>query len=89
MPHLDEFHQTNKEENFVVIAVSPMETKNTVKGFIEEKGYSFPVLLDTTVATAYVYQVRYTPTTYLINKEGKIVDLITGPLNYNELKEKF
>lgn len=89
MPLLDEFHRANESNDFVVIAVSAMEDMNTVKQYIEKEGYGFPVLADKDAAIAYQYQVRYTPTTYLINKEGTIVDVLIGPLDFSALKEKF
>lgn len=89
MPYFDEFHQKNKDEDFVVIAISPMENRDIVKKYIEEEGYSFPVLLDTTAAAAYVYRIMYTPTTYLIDGEGKILEIIIGPLDFEGIKEKF
>lgn len=89
MPHLDEFHQANVNNDYVVIAISAMEDMKTVQEYIEKEGYTFPVLLDENAAVAYQYQVRYTPTTYFINKEGTIVDTMIGPLDFSQLKDKF
>ncbi|SDK14841.1 AhpC/TSA family protein [Natronincola ferrireducens] len=87
MSHLDEFHRTYIDKDVVVIGISLGEKPETVRTFMEERGYNFPVLLDEELDVGFTYQVRYTPTTYVINKEGKIIGRGIGPLDFEKLKE--
>ncbi|SET67889.1 AhpC/TSA family protein [Natronincola peptidivorans] len=89
MPQLDEFHQANKNNNTVVIAVSLLEDEKIVNTFVEKGDYSFPVLMDKTAESGFEYKVRFTPTTYLINTEGKIIDIIVGPLDFQQIYDRF
>ncbi|KAB3535310.1 TlpA family protein disulfide reductase [Alkaliphilus pronyensis] len=87
MPALDEFHLSH--DNIVVLGVNLGENSNTVKDFIQDGGYSFPILLDEKLSVAEDYGIIYMPTTFFINEEGIIEDIHVGLLTLEDLKEKF
>lgn len=79
MPSLQKLHEKLKGKNFIMLAVAlDEEGKAVVKPFVEKGGYSFKVLLDPDGRVASRYQVWSIPTTFIINKEGKIVRRIVG-----------
>jgi peroxiredoxin len=50
--------------------------------FIKQHDMRFPIVLDTQYEVAQMYSVRGTPTTYLINRTGKIVGGTAGPKDW-------
>lgn len=70
------------------INVTANDTIDNVISFADEYGFTFPVLLDEHADIAKSYKVRPIPTTFFINKDGVIVDIVVGPLNKNLIGEK-
>jgi peroxiredoxin len=60
------------------------------KGFADQQGFTFPIVLNKTAGKAYdidkAYQVKGTPTSYLIDSKGVIVEAHYGPLGPPELE---
>jgi peroxiredoxin len=72
MPSIERLWQKFKEEDFVILAVDVEEGGDWVRPFVEENGYTFPILLDPTGEVAETYRIPQLPTTYLIDPEGMI-----------------
>jgi peroxiredoxin len=81
MPAIDRQYQIYKEDNIEVLAVNLGETQFVVEGFTDEKELTFPVLLDQDKELVEVYDIGMLPVTFLIDKNGKIIDRVTGELN--------
>ena len=54
------------------------ETKSKVENFIKETGYTMTVLLDSDQELAEYFGIRYIPSTFVINKDGKLTGQIQG-----------
>ncbi|NLY42742.1 MAG: TlpA family protein disulfide reductase [Clostridiaceae bacterium] len=81
MPHFESAHQTFKEsQEAVILAVNIQEGKEEVKDFLQDNGFTFPVLLDTSGKVAVVYRIHSIPTTYILDKDGIIQDVVIGPM---------
>ncbi|SDY71175.1 Peroxiredoxin [Proteiniborus ethanoligenes] len=87
MPDLDKLYEENKDDDFIVLAVNLGESEDTVKKFIEQNGYGFPVLLDKTQEVGITYQTFSIPTSVMVDKEGKIRAYRPGLMTYAEMKE--
>ncbi len=59
-----------KGKNFEMIAVNIQEKEATVKNYIRNNNYTFPVLLDVNAEAASKYQIMSIPTTYIIDTRG-------------------
>lgn len=93
MPELEEVHKAfAKSGDGVLLAVNltdgGRETKATAKKYIEDGGYTFPVLLDEGTALAMEYGIYSIPQTYIIDKEGRIVDEILGMTDKETILKK-
>ncbi len=53
-----------------------------IRQFITKHDLRFPIVLDTRYEVAQMYGVRGTPTTYLINRTGKLVGGTGGPKDW-------
>ncbi len=65
-------------EDIVVLAVDIAQDQEDVKAFIDKKGYTMPVLLDSKGGVAAAYMVSGTPTTYFITPEGILLGGVPG-----------
>lgn len=62
------------------------ETVESVKEFINENNYTFPVFFDTEYSASNAYKPNYIPETVFINKDGNIKDRHIGALNKDTFK---
>ena len=57
------------------------EKQATVQAFVQEKGLTFPTLLDESGAVSRAYRLLGIPTSFFISREGVIQAQHTGPLS--------
>ena len=76
---IDLLHETLKDEDFMIMALSIQEDRKRVSKFMQSSGVDFPVYLDSDGAVAIQYGVTGIPTTYIIDPDGKIVGRAVGP----------
>jgi len=76
---IDALHETLKDEDFMVMALSIQEQKKKVSKFMESNDIDFPVYLDSDGAVAAMYGVNGIPTTYIIAPDATIVGKAVGP----------
>ena len=93
MPALMKTHQTFAPRGFEVVAVAMQyDPPNYVAAFASERGLPFRVALDARNEVAAGFGgVRLTPTTFLIDQQGRIVQQYLGELDFvrlNALIEK-
>jgi peroxiredoxin len=88
MPHIVETYQQYKDKGLVVIAVAmPYDPPNYVLKFAQDRQLPFPVALDVKgEAVAAFGNVSLTPTSFLIGKDGAILEHKIGELDFTKLK---
>ncbi|GGF10276.1 thiol:disulfide interchange protein tlpA [Halobacillus andaensis] len=90
MPEMEKFHNEYGDE-VVVLAVNATETESNesdVDKYIEEEGYTFPVLLDKDSEVNNDYQAMSIPTTYFIGTDGQVQEpRKVGPMSYDFMIE--
>ena len=91
MPILQEIYEDPEwsERGLLIITINLNESKTTVQRFMEENDYSFMVLLDMSGKVGMLYNARYIPMTYFIDKDGIIKYIKSGPFqNKAEIEQK-
>ena len=85
MPSMERLHQQFSAEDFKVIAVNQMEDIDQVFAFTGqlEIDPTFEILFDSNSEVSQQYAVRGLPTTYLIDKKGKIRYRAVGGREFN------
>lgn len=78
MPFLQEIHEEYSEEGLMLLAVNVGESSSRVEEFVQSKGLSLPVLLDTRRVVSQQYSIRYYPTTFFIDEDGIIQEKKIG-----------
>lgn len=62
------------------------EDEGTVRAFIKANGFTFPVLLDSQGDLMRQYGVRGLPTTFIIDRNGRVQHLQTGAITQKDLE---
>ena len=91
MPHLQAMYKELEAQGFVVLSISTDDarTASQVKPFIRSKGYTFPVLLDSSSSVVGVYNPNKTlPWTVIIDRNGQVVETHAGFNPGDEVKLK-
>jgi thiol-disulfide isomerase/thioredoxin len=80
MPSMERLSQALKGEAFSVLAVDVGEDADTIDAFTSQLDteLSFPILLDSRSRAMQAWQVAGLPTTFLVDKQGRIVASAIG-----------
>jgi peroxiredoxin len=87
MPLMEEMYQVYSNEGIELIAINAGETELSVQRFVKRFNLSFPVVIDKGKDVYDAYGVNPLPSTVLIDEYGDIVDVYTGPLTEDIIKE--
>ncbi|MEF3301851.1 thiol-disulfide oxidoreductase ResA [Paenibacillus sp. GYB003] len=75
MPAIQRQYEKWKDKGLVVLGLNLDESKVTVQSFVQQTNVTFPVLFDKELRMRDRYAVRYYPTTFFIDRDGKIVKI--------------
>jgi len=78
MPFLQDIYEKWTGEGLVLLAVNLQEDPAKVKEFIDNAGYTFPVLLSPGNEVPLAYNIRGIPATFFIDADGIIRDIKIG-----------
>jgi len=74
--------ETLKDKDVIILPISIDGTgEKAVKPYMEKSGYTFETLIDQRMEVARQFGVRGTPTTVIVNRQGKIVARGLGPFD--------
>ena len=79
MPSMEKLHQKFKDKDFVMVAINLQEAAEKVKQFYKEYKLTFTTLLDTTGDVGAELGIRSIPTTFILDKNGRIIGKTLGP----------
>lgn len=77
---MPEFVKTAADEDLVVLAVDVEEDRKVVEAFAEEFGMNMPVVLDSAGQLNQRYGVQGLPTTYFVDRQGKLASIVVGQI---------
>lgn len=94
MPEIQKLHEAyQSEENpeVVILGVAAPgygseQDEEGIKKFMEENGYTYPVLMDEGGSLFEQYSIYSYPTTFMITKEGKVFGYVSGQLTEDMMK---
>lgn len=78
MPLLQDVYEKWTGKGLVLLVVNVQESPDLVKEFIEDAGYTFPVLLSPGSKVPLAYNIRGIPATFFIDADGVIRDVKVG-----------
>ena len=87
MPHMEKMHAEFEDKGVKILAISVKDSKLKVESFRDRYELTFPVAIDQTDSVKVVYNISPLPTTFLINAEGKIEEIITREMSETEIRK--
>jgi len=80
MPAIEKVYKDYKDQGFVVLAVNMtyQDTFANIAPFVDEYGLTFPILLDETGMVGPLYQLRSLPSSFFIDRDGIIREVVIG-----------
>ncbi len=89
MPHLVRLHDKYSRSGFVLLGVNVDEDPRNAAAVAAKLGITFPVLLDTDKQVSNLYDLQAMPSTYLIDRDGRVRHLHRGYVSgYEEVYDK-
>jgi alkyl hydroperoxide reductase subunit AhpC len=88
MPAIEALYQQYEDKDVVVLGVDILETEGEVRQFVEEGGYSWIFVMDTTGEVTNSYQVVAIPTSFFIDKEGIIRAVSVGAMTKGAMEAR-
>ena len=94
MPDIQKLYETydqEGEEALIVLGVAAPgqwqeQDEEGVKTFLEDKGYTYPVLMDSSGNTFLQYGVSSYPTTFMIDRDGNVFGYVPGMLSFDMME---
>lgn len=94
MPDIEEIYKEYNEnrEDVIILGVASPDTpregsKEEIADFLEEKGYTFPVVFGEKDSMLYKYSISSFPSTFIIDKEGYVKQYARGAMSKNTMKK--
>jgi peroxiredoxin len=84
MPSLNEFARAMQPEGVTVLGISVDENAQAYQNFIRAQSFSFQLARDPGGNIPAEYGTFKWPETYVINREGKVVEKFVGPKNWTD-----
>lgn len=83
MPDIQQLYLDHKEntEDVVILGITYGMTQESMAKFFEDKGFTYPTLLDTNQSIFAAYGASALPTTYMIDKDGNIFGYLDGMMS--------
>jgi len=84
MPSMERLREKMAGRPLAVVALDSAETADEVNGFLSRMKLGFPILLDPDGSNTKRWKVFALPTTFLLDGEGRVRYVLTGPTEWDE-----
>ena len=84
MPDLNAIYKESREKGVVVLGICLNADPKQLQVLVKQLQLDYPVLLGTEKVSKDYGDIVAVPTTFILNKEGKIAEKITGPRKKEE-----
>lgn len=73
-------YEQYQDEGLVILAVNStsQDSQEAARSFADEHRLTFPILFDLDGAVTEIYQVHSLPTTFFVDKQGTIREVVAG-----------
>ncbi|MGE5306644.1 MAG: peroxiredoxin family protein [Alphaproteobacteria bacterium] len=88
-PAKEKLYRELKDKGVMILEVSYGESEELLRRFQKDFSVTFPILFDLEGKTAWDYQVRGHPVTYLIDRQGLLVGKVIGERDWSSPDAKY
>ena len=75
---IEQVHQEFKDQGLTILAINLGEDKDELAAWVKRRKVTTTVLLDPNADVARSYAIAYTPTVFLIDRDGRLVAKSVG-----------
>ena len=86
MPSMEKLHQQFKNADFAMVTINLQEPGSRVKEFFKEFKLTFTALMDTAGDVGVMFGINQIPTTFIMDKKGRIIGKALGPREWDSPK---
>ena len=93
MPEIQKIYEETQQEEDSDLVIRWMPrgfgqegSQEEIEAFLEENGYTYPVLMDTTGEVFMQYGISAYPTTFMVDKDGNLFGYVQGQLNEDMMR---
>jgi thiol-disulfide isomerase/thioredoxin len=83
MPSMEIVYQRYKGRGLEMLALNLQEGKSEIETFMRQNKLTFPVIMDQDGRIGNQYGIRAIPTTYILDRQGRVVLRLVGSINWN------
>lgn len=87
MPAINNQYKQFKDQGVQILGINIAQSNLEVSSYADKLGVEFPIAIDKTKSVMRAYNVDPLPTTVLIDKDGKIVKIITGEMTEKDIEK--
>jgi len=70
---IEQVHRDFKDQGLAVLAINLGEERDTLAAWLKSRSVTSTVLLDATGAVSKSYGIAFTPTVFLVDRDGRLV----------------
>lgn len=89
MPDMEKFYKDTQMPIVSVNLTKSERSMDSVKEFIKDYKLTFPIMLDEKLDASKKYAIQPIPTTYILDKDGRIHAKRIGPMNYDYMVAQY
>jgi len=87
MPSMEKLYKAMADDDFVMLAINTEQNgRSIVPKFLEKTPYTFPILYDDKGVVQKLYGVYKFPESFIVGKDGKVVEKVIGPFDWSSAK---
>jgi thiol-disulfide isomerase/thioredoxin len=84
MPSMNRLAQRLADKPFVILGVNAGDTPEDIRAFLKRVPVAFPIVLDQEGTTLKAWQVFAFPTSYVVDKQGRVRMGLFGSIEWDE-----
>ena len=88
-PYLEELWRERRGEGLVLVGVNEEDVSKDARRFARRQGLTYPLVRDRSGELRDDYKLRGYPETFVLDRRGRVVERIAGPVHRGELRERF
>jgi len=88
MPAMQQVYAESKDKGFTIIAVNIQEAQGPISDFVSKLGLTFPIALDPNGDVTKLYGIYGLPSSYFVDRMGRITEVHVGALTKAEILTK-
>jgi cytochrome c biogenesis protein CcmG/thiol:disulfide interchange protein DsbE len=87
-PYLEQLWRDNRSRGVVVVGLNAKDLRSDARRFVDRFDLTFPVIRDGSGDTIREYGVTGFPETFVLDREGRVVEAFAGAVNSAEDRER-